>query len=875
MSNKYIAALKQKQDGTLSVFEEELWRHFCFYYHKSTLHCDLCMPRTNAERMAQKRKYASIMHDTTDHEENDQSDVKRKRHAQTVSKCRSSLSSEAKDKINQNRRKQYALKQKSLTSEVKDEMRKQNTKRQALKRAGKKQSRAQSELITDFDENDITPYDVGPMTFICSACNSLMFAKELHRGSVYSLCCGYGKIKVPPLSLQKLYTENDEKSKEFRKNIRCYNSALALSSVGVELGTTFKFDNRGPWTYKISGQIYHSLGNIFPNANSTPVFSQLYVYDKEHELSNRHSRNSANMERKTLKELQDTMHENNPFVLEYLKAAEVIEQNPSQDVHLVLKASGTPDPRRYNLPTGNDIAIVIPQVGTKAPTYRDVILYKSAADHPKGYTTVRINEMHPLYDPTAYPLLFIFGDKGYDYETFKPQTSNSDEQSKKPHTSNSDDQSQASNNVHKVTTRKFYRYRFMERDGMFNTLHKSGRLMQQYMTDMWCKTEKEQLEFHRRRQADLRMEAKQGLTDAMATVDTSDSIGTKVILPSDFDGSPRQMHQLYQDSMAIVRHFGKPELFITFTCNPKWPEITDVLKDDQGTADRQDVVNRVFYLKLKEFQYDLFKRDLLGNVKGYCWTLEEQKRSLKHVHTLTILQQHITPEWVDKVVWAFIPDKDAMPKLHEIVTTCMLHGPCGEFNPNAPCMINGTCKAGYPKPFRNHTSLSEDGFALYARPNDGVKVEKRGFVFDNRWVVPYNPKLLYKYNAHINVEVCASVKNIKYIYKYVHKGADMASVGAQSIDGPDEINNHVSARWITPSTATWKMFEFPTHGQHPAIQRLAIHEEDQQKVTFQVGHEKEALERDHNKTLTAWMQCNEENPDARDIKYPDFPQHYK
>jgi hypothetical protein len=44
-------------------------------------------------------------------------------------------------------------------------------------------------------------------------------------------------------------------------------------------------------------------------------------------------------------------------------------------------------------------------------------------------------------------------------------------------------------------------------------------------------------------------------------------------LPSSFTGGPRQMHKLYQDGMAIVRVFGKPDLFITITCNPKWPEI--------------------------------------------------------------------------------------------------------------------------------------------------------------------------------------------------------------------------------------------------------------------------------------------------------------
>ena len=45
--------------------------------------------------------------------------------------------------------------------------------------------------------------------------------------------------------------------------------------------------------------------------------------------------------------------------------------------------------------------------------------------------------------------------------------------------------------------------------------------------------------------------------------------GKMVVLPSSFQGSPRTLLQNYQDAMAIVAKYGKPELFVTFTCNPK------------------------------------------------------------------------------------------------------------------------------------------------------------------------------------------------------------------------------------------------------------------------------------------------------------------
>ena len=55
-----------------------------------------------------------------------------------------------------------------------------------------------------------------------------------------------------------------------------------------------------------------------------------------------------------------------------------------------------------------------------------------------------------------------------------------------------------------------------------------------------------------------------------------------------------------------------------------------------------------------------------------------------------------------------------------------------------------------------------------------------GVALENRHVVPYNPYLSINYNAHINVEVCSSIHSCKYLYKYVYKGPDMASVTMES-----------------------------------------------------------------------------------------------
>ncbi|OAD78135.1 hypothetical protein PHYBLDRAFT_73582 [Phycomyces blakesleeanus NRRL 1555(-)] len=66
------------------------------------------------------------------------------------------------------------------------------------------------------------------------------------------------------------------------------------------------------------------------------------------------------------------------------------------------------------------------------------------------------------------------------------------------------------------------------------------------------------------------------------------------------------------DSMSIVRRFGKPDLFITFTCNSKWPEITNSLLAGQKANDRPDLCSRVFNMKLKELMIDLTKKIFWG-----------------------------------------------------------------------------------------------------------------------------------------------------------------------------------------------------------------------------------------------------------------------
>jgi hypothetical protein len=207
------------------------------------------------------------------------------------------------------------------------------------------------------------------------------------------------------------------------------------------------------------------------------------------------------------------------------------------------------------------------------------------------------------------------------------------------------------------------------------------------------------------------------------------------------------MHQLYQNAMAVVRKFGKPDLFVTFTCNPTWPEIVTAF-DGQSATDRPDIVVRVFKMKLDELIRDLTKKGVLGKSIAHLYTIEFQKRGLPHAHILLILHRDHKlrgPEDYDTVICAKILDAEMEPDLYQTVKGCMMHGPCGTLHPHAPCMdeATGCCAKRYPKEFVEATIENNDGYPVYRRRDDGRKVSKYvqgvgDIELDNRWVVPYN-----------------------------------------------------------------------------------------------------------------------------------------
>ncbi|GBP04814.1 hypothetical protein EVAR_3733_1 [Eumeta japonica] len=299
-------------------------------------------------------------------------------------------------------------------------------------------------------------------------------------------------------------------------------------------------------------------------------------------------------------------------------------------------------------------------------------------------------EHMPSDDTLQYPLMFWQREDGYYFNIKMKNLLNGDETTKK------------------VSSMNYYAYRLIIRQNADNYLLRFRRLLQQYCVDMYVKIETERLTFIRLNQAKLCSEKYIHLRDAISTEGNAANIGRLTILPATYIGSPRHMHEYAQDAMTYVRHYGRPNVFITFTCNPKWIEIVQLLLPEQTSSDRYDITTHVFRHKMRSLMNYIVKQRVFGDTRCY------------------------------DIICAEIPDHEADPDLHDVVVTNMIHGPCGAINPQSPCMVDGKYSKQYPRTSTAETVTDNDGYLLYRRRSSDdncrtitTKVKRMDFVVGN------------------------------------------------------------------------------------------------------------------------------------------------
>ena len=111
--------------------------------------------------------------------------------------------------------------------------------------------------------------------------------------------------------------------------------------------------------------------------------------------------------------------------------------------------------------------------------------------------------------------------------------------------------------------------------------------------------------------------------------------------------------------------------------------------------------------------------------------------------------------------------------------------------------------------------------------------------------------MLLKYKCHINIECCASVQSIKYIFDYIHKGDDKAcckkkkknEVKEENEEIYDEISQYIDGRYLSPMQVAWRLQKFPLCCRSHKVERFSVHTENQQKIIFAENNVERALDK--------------------------------
>eukprot|EP00984_Skeletonema_dohrnii_P018289 scaffold8514_cov74-Skeletonema_dohrnii-CCMP3373.AAC.1 len=730
-------------------------------------------------------------------------------------------------------------------------------------------------VLTDFPKELVftTSFTLGKMSQTCKFCKAKGFEGEIQntyngkekgdqKGVDFGcLCCKSGKVNGIkeynlPSELDDLYTNEECKLAQwFRKFSRIFNNGMAMASVVAEKGFQSRcYNKKMESMLTAGGQLLRRIGPLEQKQGNSPRGAQCIFYGPEdaavHRTKNAFKGNNNNKDEMN-KTIFTKLHRiivtaKNKYVESFLSVKEYVKKKRVKgcvrDLVLAIHANVSTESLihqgRLNAPRVKEVALLMPNE-IRANEKRFLLFNYKEPDDRVGLEF--IPDYHRSYDPLQYPLLFPDGRDGWHFDLDH-------------------------------TLLEHINFMMMDRDGITNPILCGKSLGQQFILDQYCKVELERLRWVELNQKTIRAELYSGLGDSVKECEDLQDLGRmgkKVILPSTFTGGERYMHQQYLDSMAMFQKFGRPHLFITGTANPNWKEIKDALKTDQTAFDRPDLVARVFKLKKQQLIRELQSECIFGKYVARTHSIEFQKRGLPHVHVLVWLEmdRHFDSLLVDDIICAEIPEatikcpeldddgnvirmKDVDNPVFQKVTSSMLHGPCGDHNPTLSCMCGGFCKYNYPKDYVAVTELNEDGYPRYRRRSaeDGGEAfeahrNNKKYTFTNADVIPYNKYLTQRFDCHINVEYCHSISAIKYLFGYISKGCDQATVEVQA--GPtseqdwtgtaqasNEVLEYQTKRYVSVAEGCWRLRKNEIAERKPAVFRMNVHLPEQQTVYY-------------------------------------------
>ena len=609
----------------------------------------------------------------------------------------------------------------------------------------------------------------------CSYCGCVLFFVG-DGPKIRQKCCSNGHVlrsnnsfphlkPLPPALLNYCLTYKNHMG----RNAVSYNNLLSLGACGIENESeTGGFETiHGDHSLLLHGRTYHFLPN---NTRTGGLY--FFTYDAMQEMQSYGDRT------------MNTRNENGEIkhYRFYGNIGEALYNEQVQINYLVRECVAQGNFARQE---------IMPRLNLSTTAFEIASIVSEDANRPNRRIVFQLrNEPYPssislmsnLMEPLCYPIFFPYGEKGWGDDIRKQ---------------------------YKFHDYILHRFLLPERDVSgrlllmptqstpprlipFSRFQLMFRLGQTYLVDMISRNIDYRLQFNAFTQYTLFGQTRPtaqpnndiNSLDEVPTTRDEENDGEEnqksTFLSQSFHGSRRHLLNLAQNAICLVSEFGRPTLFITFTCNPNWPEIKEMLFEGETAYDRADITTKVFHEKLDRFLHNMRNGKYFGHRHKPTYELrviEYQQRGLPHAHM--VFQLDNIPDWktekeelalwIDENINATYPviDTDSSDRLkciHSLIKTHMVHK-CYKGDSGCIDEKTGVCKRGFDTNIiQNCTTLDERGFPHYKRNTE-----------EDCKVVSHNVLILEDLNAHVNVEYTGSTYCVIYLYKYLFKGRKKVS----------------------------------------------------------------------------------------------------